>query len=304
MEIDETWETAGTLPLLYKELQQLGLETNVAELEAFGYTIIPPEKVGPDGYHLELKEILEQIVADRFADLTDDLDRWDDVNDNIRFMLWKDPLFEKMSYNPAGLGLAQYLLGTNCILSLCNGWVKGPGEARTVIHGDYLDPTPDALPGVNVNANVHYFLTDYSKDDGAISFLPGSHRWRRQANSPGMQVLGRSCPSHYCGRRVPRSFGGTTHGTDPIHVRSRASRMALQYEYMRPRYQAQEPYRETVTQEALDRNSVRFAGLMDVYGPFPFGVNGRDSKREMSGPPGTGHGRSPITRDGPVRALL
>ena len=55
----ENWETAGSMGPLYQELQQLGLETNIAELEAFGYTIIPPEKIGPDGWHIELKDALE-----------------------------------------------------------------------------------------------------------------------------------------------------------------------------------------------------------------------------------------------------
>ena len=47
--------------------------------------------------------------------------------------------------------------------------------------------------------------------------------------------------------------------------------MTLQCEYMRRRMQTEEAYRETVTQEALDRNPIRFAGLMDVYSLFPFG---------------------------------
>ena len=120
----ELWESAGSMAPLYRELQELGLETNIAELEAFGYTIIAPEKSGPDGYHLELKGALEQVVHERFGD---DMSCWADVNDNLRFLMWDDPVFEKYACNPAGLGLAQYLLGTNCILSLCNGWVKGPG---------------------------------------------------------------------------------------------------------------------------------------------------------------------------------
>jgi hypothetical protein len=290
MEI-ENWDCAGALPHLYRELQQLGLETNIAELEAFGYTIIPPEKIGPDGYQLEIKEALHAVVADRFGDLTDDLDRWNNVNDNLRFLLWADPVFEKMTWNPAGLGLAQYLLGTNCILSLCNGWVKGTGDARTGIHGDYLDPTPDALPGININANVHYFLTDYNLEDGAISFLPGSHRWRRQASPPESK--------HWADRAHPVNapagsavvWGNHTwHGSYPR--KTPGLRMALQCEYMRPRFQPQEPYRETVTQQALDRNPVRFAGLMDVYGPFPFGKNDRSGELAKSAPPGTGHGQS------------
>ena len=288
------WECAGSLPRLYKELQSLGLETNVAELEAFGYTIVPPEKIGPDGYHLEMKDALEAVVADRFGELDTDVARWDDVNDNLRFLLWEARVFEKMSCNPAGLGLAQYLLGTNCILSLCNGWVKGAGEARTGIHGDYLDPGPDAQPGINVNANVHFFLTDYNKEDGAISFLPGSHRWRRQASPPESKYWAdRAHPVDAPAGSAVVWGNHTWHGSYPRETPG--VRMAMQFEYMQPRYQPQEPYRETVTQAALDRNPVRFAGLMDVYGPFPFGKSDRNADgRALEAPPGTGHGRGTL----------
>ncbi len=291
MQIEE-WESAGALPLLYRELQQLELESNIAELEAFGYTIVPPEKIGPAGYHLEIKEALDEVVGRRFGTLDIDAARWDDVNDNMRFLIWEDPIFEKMTYNPAGLGLAQYLLGCNCILSLVNGWVKGPGDARTGIHGDYLDPTSDALPGWNVNANVHFFLTDYSKEDGAISFLPGSHRWRRQASPPEAKYWAdRAHPVTAPAGSAVVWGNHTWHGSYP---RTKPGvRMALQCEYMRPRFQPQEPFRETVTQEALDRNPVRFAGLMDAYGPFPFGKNDRQRDRGADAPGATGHGDTP-----------
>ena len=49
-------------------------------------------------------------------------------------MLWDDPVFEPMMVHGAALGLIQYLLGSNCILSLCDGWLKGKGEARTGVH--------------------------------------------------------------------------------------------------------------------------------------------------------------------------
>lgn len=284
----ENWECAGSLPLLYRELQELGLETNVAELEAFGFTVVPPEKVGPPDYHVEIKEAVERIVADRYDSLETDISRWDDVNDNLRFILWDDPVFEKVTYNPAGLGLIQYLLGTNCILSLTNAWVKGPGEARTGIHGDYLDPTPDALPQPCVNANMHMMLTDFTKEDGAISFLPGSHRWRRQASPPEAKYWAdRAHPVDAPAGSMVIWGNHTWHGSYPR--KTPGVRMTLQCEYMRPRYQPQEPYRETVTQEALDRNPIRFAGLMDVYGPYPFGKNDRIPERMYFGPPGTGH---------------
>ncbi|MCY3623374.1 MAG: phytanoyl-CoA dioxygenase family protein [Gammaproteobacteria bacterium] len=288
MEI-ENWESAGALPLLYGELKQLGLESNVAELEAFGFTVVPPDKVGPPEFHLEVKEAVERVVADRFGSLDTHIDRWDNVNDQLRFLIWEDPIFEKVTYNPAGLGLVQYLLGTNCILSLVNAWVKGPGERRTGIHGDYLDPTRDALPPININANVHLMLTDYSKDDGAISFLPGSHRWRRQATPPESKYWADKAHAVEAQAGSMVIWGNHTwHGSYP--KTTPGVRMTLQCEYMRPRFQPQEPFRETVTQEALDRNPVRFAGLVDVYAPFPFGKNDRImDERQLDAPPGTGH---------------
>ena len=290
MKVDN-WESAGSLPLLYNELKELGLETNIAELEAFGFTVVPPEKVGPPEFHAEVKAATEKVVANRFGSLDAHLDRWNNVNDNLRFVIWEDPIFEKLTYNPAGLGLAQYLLGTNCILSLVNAWVKGPGEARTGIHGDYLDPTKDALPALNVNANVHMMLTDYSKDDGAISFLPGSHKWRRQVTPPESKYWAdKAHPVEAKAGSLVVWGNHTWHGSYP--KKTPGVRMTLQCEYMRPRFQPQEPFRETVTQEILDRNPIRFAGLMDVYGPFPFGKTGRQSDRADMGPPGTGFASS------------
>ncbi|MEE9253672.1 MAG: hypothetical protein V3U43_01940, partial [Pseudomonadales bacterium] len=68
-------------------------------------------------------------------------------------------------------------------------------------------------------------------------------------------------------------------------------RMTLQCEYMRRRHQTEEAYRETVTQQALDRNPVRFAGLMDVYSLFPFGKSDWDIDRMSGAEPGAGNGQ-------------
>ena len=178
------WKSAGSVAPLYRELEQLRLVSNIAELEAFGFTVVPPEKVAPLDFCEGVKEALERAMLRRYGPDGLDAGRWSNVNDIQRFMLWEDPIFERLSWNPAGLGLAEYLLGTDCVLSLCAAWVKGPGEARTGIHGDYIDPATVAQPEQVNNCNMHYMLTDYTRDDGAISFVPGSHKWRRQATPP------------------------------------------------------------------------------------------------------------------------
>ena len=103
----EDWESAESMPMLYRELQQLGLETNIAELEAFGFTVVPPEKVAPPEFHEEVKEALLRVVSDRFGSIEDSGDFWNESNENIRFILWDDPIFEKVVLLPARPGISR-----------------------------------------------------------------------------------------------------------------------------------------------------------------------------------------------------
>jgi len=43
----EYWSSAKDTAALYGELKQMDLLEHVAEIEAFGYTVLPPETVGP-----------------------------------------------------------------------------------------------------------------------------------------------------------------------------------------------------------------------------------------------------------------
>ncbi len=100
----EDWESASSMPMLYRKLQQLGLESNIAKLEAFGFTIVPPEKVAPPEFHEAVQKALVRVVTDRFGPLEESGDLWDDTNENIRFILWDDPIFEKVVLLRAALG--------------------------------------------------------------------------------------------------------------------------------------------------------------------------------------------------------
>lgn len=276
------------MPMLYRELQQLGLESNVAELETFGFTVVPPEKVGPPELLKDVKKALEKVVEKRFGKPNDKGDSWAEKNDIMRYILWEDEIFEKLILNPAGLGLIQYLVGTNCIQSLCDGWVKGPGKNRTGIHCDWTDPSRRTFPPEPNHANINYLVTDYSKELGSISYLPGSHKWRRMPSPQESNDLKDQAYAIEAPAGSMLVWGDHTwHGSYPRTVPG--ERMMILMEYCRPRLQAQEPFRESVSQAALDRNPIRFSGLMDVYGLYPFGKNDRDYRAE-GGPPGTGTG--------------
>ena len=287
----EDWKSVGAAAPLLRELRQLGLESNIVELEVLGFTVVPPQKVGPPTFHQEVREALERTMLRRYGPDGLAPERWANVNDIQRFMLWEDRIFEQLTYNPAGLGLAQYLLGTDCVLSLCAAWVKGAGDIRTGIHGDYLDPALTAQPEQVNNCNMHFMLTDYTKDDGAISFVPGSHKWRRQVTPSDAKYWADRAVAVEAPAGSMVIWGNHAwHGSYP--KKTPGLRMTLQCEYMRRRLQTEEAYRQTVTQEALDRNPVRFAGLMDVYSLFPFGKSDWDLDRMASAEPGSKNGQT------------
>lgn len=52
MEIED-WTSVGSAVPLLRELRQLGLETNIVELEAFAFTVVPAEKVAPQGIWID-----------------------------------------------------------------------------------------------------------------------------------------------------------------------------------------------------------------------------------------------------------
>ena len=69
--------------------------------------MVPPEKVAPPEFCRAVREALERTMLRRYGRQGLAEERWSNVNDIQRFMLWEDPIFEKLSYNPAGLGLAE-----------------------------------------------------------------------------------------------------------------------------------------------------------------------------------------------------
>ena len=176
----EDWISVGSTSLLFRELKQLHLLEHVAELEACGFTVLPPEKVGTPEQHKSVRDAILQVASSRKECGTDELvEIFDDNQELLRLILWDDPVFEKTLLTPAALGLVQYLLGTNCILSLCDAWLKGCGNARSGIHADWAQFEMPTFPPGPYTANFNYLLSDYTKDDGALSFVPSSHRWRR-----------------------------------------------------------------------------------------------------------------------------
>ena len=186
------WPSARYISTLYRELKQLGLLENVAELEAFGYTVIPPEKAGTQEQHQAARDAVLKIASERKQCSLDELyERFDGQQELFRFVIWDDPIFEKLVLNPAALGLIQWLVGSDCILSLCDAWVKGRGTGRTEIHTDWAQFEMPSMPPESFTANFNYLLTDYSKERGRPVLCSGQPSLASDAIRRRDSLLGR-----------------------------------------------------------------------------------------------------------------
>ena len=282
----QDWPSAKTTPALYRELKQLDLLENLAELEAFGFTVIPPEKVGPPALHREVAEAAARVAAGRKRCAPDDLkDVYAEGQELLRFCLWDDEVFEKLVLTPAALGLIQWMVGTDCILSLCNIWLKGKGPARTAVHADWAQFEMPTMAVEVYGANFNYLVTEYSKADGGLAFVPGSHRWRRL---PSVEEAGYWLDNAHPVEAPAGSMiiwgDHTWHCSYPKETDG--LRMMVLGMYNRPHMQTQEPYRQTATNEALARNPLRFARLMNVYHGMPWGKSGVRRDRLAEAPQG------------------
>ncbi len=282
----EDWPSAKATPALYRELKELDLLEHIAELEAFGYTVLPPDTVGPPEQHEAVKQAVLALVSKRKGCAPEDLEAlFSESQELFRFVLWDNPIFEKLVLNPAALGLIQWMVGTDCILSLCNAWIKGKGSARTSVHADWAQFDMPSMAVETYGANFNYVLTDYSKEDGGLAFVPGSHRWRRLPAIEEVEHWNENAVAVEANAGSMVIWGDHTwHGSYPKNTEG--LRIMVLGMYNRAHMQTQEAYKETATAEALARNPLRFTRLMNTYHAFPWGKNGADYKRIMKGPQG------------------
>ena len=271
------WRTKEEAPEPLKEIFRLGLERNVAELEANGYTVVEPGKTGSAGFKEELIEALLRIAEERGGVRPDR--KTGDTHRNLpssagqhvyNLLLGGRP-FEKAMMNEVALALISYLLGNSCVISSMTAMFKGPGTIKLDLHADAA-PIPPPLPTYAVGANATWVLSDYSQENGSTCFWPGSHKFCRQPTPEERENLSALVPVTARAGSLIVWHGNTWHGAFPRTVSG--LRMNLIMFFCRPFLQQQEWYRDRLSPEVLERNGPRFAQLVGIDLPFPMTVEG------------------------------
>ena len=263
--------------LVWAEIERLNLEPHIVELEAKGFTVVPPEKATTpefvDRCRTKILEVAERRHGARPNLETGGTHERPEIpfGQLLFYMLFEDPVFQEAVLNPVGLALTHYLLGRSAVLSNCIAGIKGPGGEDLNLHADNV-MIPPPFPSYAQVCNVTLLLTDYDKEAGALCHVPNSHRLCRHPY-PG-EALGERVPIIAPAGSIVFWHGNTWHGAFARTKRGLRINliMAMMRSYMRP----QERYREDVTQEILDRNPPQFATLMGKHIDYGWREEGHD----------------------------
>jgi ectoine hydroxylase-related dioxygenase (phytanoyl-CoA dioxygenase family) len=256
----------------YRRIEGLGLVENLAELEAFGYTVI--EDAAPNGWVERAREVILDVIEAQLgrrpdvgteASLKSDLPFDPSVDPEWRrsqewefaaYLLFRDPIFEEFLTNERPLALVQYLLGKSCLLSSMSCHFKGQGPRSLIpLHSDNGNGAPEPFPPYAMVANCNYALTDYTEAGGALAVVPGSHRNARQPKGNEF-LFGENGNPGVIPIEIPAGaaviwHGNTWHGSYPRRIPG--IRMNLATYFCRQNIEPQESYRGQIPGDVLAR---------------------------------------------------
>jgi hypothetical protein len=278
-----------------REIARLGLEREAYELEVFGLTVVPADRTGAAPVAARAFERVCELVEERTGtapDVDGGTTHLDVFVPSLHHVIHEGEPFEELVMHPMGHALAALLVGRRWILSGTEVFMKGPatgaddgplrrsqsGVLQLGLHSDMVT-FPEPFPEIAPFCNMTWLLSDYTKEDGALAFVPGSHRYRRQPRAG--EGVDEAVPVEAPLGSMVIWHGNTWHGSYP---RTRPGlRTGLAFGLAREYFHPHEPVRRDVTGEMIERNGPRFAQLAG-HDVVDWGTEGPDYAKLVARP--------------------
>ena len=260
----------------YRQIQALGLEKYAGELDEYGYTVVPPEVVAPAELIAEIRDHVVELAARSWGIPAAAVGphSTDEHRSFFRHgMIAEGRQFEQILMNPVSLALITHLLGESCVLSSMGAFLKAPSDKTLELHTDNV-AVPAPFPSYSQVANATLCLSDYSREDGSICFVPRSHKLARHPLADEVGDLSLAVPVEAAAGSLIVFHGNTWHGA--FSRRTPGYRITL-ISYFARMYLLRQESVDYVTDEMRERNDPRFRHLMGDHLPYPFSVGTRDA---------------------------
>ncbi len=276
------WRGTNETVDAFDEISRLGLEKNIAEFEAHGYTVIAPEKASTPDFVARLSDAILE-VAEKRNGVRPDRDSGDShknlpsaAGQHLFNLLLEGRPFEEAVMNETVLAMISYAAGQSVQLSSMTAMVKGPGTVKLDLHSDILF-MPPPYPAWASGVNATWALTDYNRENGSTCFWPGSQKFCRQPTPAEREEISSLVPVTARAGSLIVWHSNTWHGA--FARTAPGLRINLIMFFSRPFFIRQEQYDNRVSQDVIERNGPRFARLIGKELPFPMGKDGPDYGR-------------------------
>ena len=174
----------GTNPELDDIMQrakEFNIEDNLLDLVMYGFTVVPPEKMGASDLTPRLRDAILEVYERRSGHSIDNWKTYDGKLEKFQSWGWllENDVFLEAIHNPVYQTIGQFLTGKSGFLAGAAVILKTQDQERDgPIHSD-SHGVPSPWPSFATYANLSWLLTDYlSREDGPTVLVPGSHRDR------------------------------------------------------------------------------------------------------------------------------
>jgi hypothetical protein len=272
--LDVTTFAASDLQTAGAEIARLGLEREAYELATFGLTVVPADQTGAAELCQAAFDRCCDLIEDRTGvrpDVENGVTHEDVFAPSLYHVIHEDVAFRELLMHPMALALATLLVGQRCVLIGTELFMKGPmtGASRNGLrlgvrseglqlglHSDNVT-IPEPFPTDAHWCNVTWLLSDYTKEGGALAFVPGSHRMCRQPFSG--EAVEAAVPVEAPQGSLVVWHGNTWHGSFPRTIPG--LRTGISYAYAREYVRPFEPVRDDIPDATIDEQPARFATL-------------------------------------------
>lgn len=290
--IDDAEVKPTSLEGYFKPIEEYGLEPYVAKLDNYGYTVIPPELIAPPEFIERITNAVLRVATARTGiehrlDLPGNPGKYDKTISGhgergqylLFYLLFEDEVFEEWFENPVFGAIMDYVMRGAGRFSNIDSFVKWktphPEEPLSLgLHTDGPASPEGVLPfSHDMVCNAALCLTEYTREDGCIAMVPGSHRLARNP-APG-EGVDLAVPVEAARGSLIVWHGNTWHGAFPkLTDGLRLNVTTLHCNYA---LKTQHKYgRDVIPEAMLARRSARFRRMMGVDDPMGWTTNGPD----------------------------